>query len=58
MGRARRARPPRALPPLPQTWPERYERLAADQEMDTQSFTEAAASVALLWAEMFPTEEA
>lgn len=58
MGRARRARTAAGAPAAPQTWPERYERLAADQEMDTQSFTEAAASVALLWAEMFPTEEA
>ncbi len=49
--------PPDAIPPLPGSWPDRYERLAADHDMGTQSFPAAVASVARLWAEMFPTEE-
>lgn len=49
--------PPAAIPPLPESWPDRYERVAAEHQMDTQSFPAAVASVARLWAKMFPTEE-
>lgn len=49
--------PPDAIPPLPGSWPDRYERLAVDHDLDTQTFSDAGASVARLWAEMFPTEE-
>jgi hypothetical protein len=49
--------PPDEIPPLPGSWPDRYERLAADHDMDTQAFPAAVASVARLWAEMFPAEE-
>lgn len=51
------AAPPAVLPPLPESWPERYERLAREQELDTKSFTAAEALVGHLWAEMFPSEE-
>jgi len=50
--------PPKAFPPLPESWPHRYERLAADHHLDTQSFPAAAARVGRLWDEMFTTEEA
>lgn len=49
--------PPSALPTLPDSWPERYERLAAEHELDSKSFTAAQALVGRLWSEMFPTEE-
>lgn len=49
--------PPETLPPLPATWPARYERLAADHGVTTTTFGEAVAQVERLWAEMFPTEE-
>jgi nucleotidyltransferase AbiEii toxin of type IV toxin-antitoxin system len=49
--------PPDAIPRLPGSWPSRYERLAADHDLETQSFAAAVASVARLWAAMFPTEE-
>lgn len=49
--------PPRELPALPDSWPERYERVAAEQELDSETFTAAQALVGRLWAEMFPTEE-
>lgn len=49
--------PPSAIPPLPESWPDRYERIAADHDMETQSFPAAVAHVGRLWAEMFPTEE-
>lgn len=49
--------PPATLPPLPESWPERYERLAVDHDLHAQSFPSAVALVGRLWAEMFPTEE-
>lgn len=49
--------PPRELPALPDSWPGRYERVAAEQELDSETFTAAQALVGRLWAEMFPTEE-
>lgn len=49
--------PPRSLPPLPTTWPERYERLAADHDLSTASFAAAVEAVQRLWATMFPTKE-
>ncbi len=50
-------KPPRSLPSLPATWPERYERLAADHDLATASFGAAVEAVERLWADMFPTEE-
>ncbi len=49
--------PPVRIPPLPESWPARYERLAAEHALDAQSFPAAAAHVERLWAEMYPTEE-
>jgi hypothetical protein len=49
--------PPSSLPSLPTTWPERYERLAADHDLSTSSFAAAVEAVQQLWADMFPTEE-
>lgn len=49
--------PPNMLGPLPESWPYRYERLAAEQDIHTQSFRDAVASVTRLWAEMFPTRQ-
>lgn len=49
--------PPTALPALPDSWPGRYERVAAEHELDSETFTAAQALVGRLWSEMFPTEE-
>lgn len=49
--------PPRSLPAQPDSWPERYERVAAEYELDSKTFTAAQALVARLWSDMFPTEE-
>lgn len=49
--------PPKLLPPLPATWPDRYERLAADHDLALTSFAAAVEAVQRLWADMFPTEE-
>lgn len=48
------AEPPDDIPPLPSSWPNRYERLADEYDVDAQSFPKAAALVRRLWAEMFP----
>jgi hypothetical protein len=48
---------PLALPSLPESWPNRYERLATDHGLHTQSFNAAFALVGRLWADMFPTQE-
>ena len=50
--------PPAVLPPLPESWPIRYEHLAADHDLNTRSFPNAVARVGRLWVEMFPAEEA
>lgn len=44
--------PPRELPLLPAFWPERYEELAAEQNLSTLSFSAASALVSRLWAEI------
>lgn len=49
--------PPALLSPFPTSWPDRYERLAAEHKLKTTSFPAAVASMATLWATMFPTEE-
>jgi len=51
-------RPPTVLPDLPASWPQRYERLAAEHDVDPPSFAAAGARAAALWAELFTTEEA
>ncbi|MGV1010583.1 MAG: hypothetical protein ACOYBY_18615, partial [Dermatophilaceae bacterium] len=49
--------PPPSLPPLPPTWPARFERLAAEHHLDTTTFTTAVARLNELWSRMFPNEE-
>jgi Nucleotidyl transferase AbiEii toxin, Type IV TA system len=51
------APPPAAFPNLPPSWLERYERLAAENEVEPSSFSVAARRAAEVWAEMFPTKE-
>jgi hypothetical protein len=46
--------PPSAFPDLPASWPERYERLAVENDVEPSSFSDAAAHAAELWAQMFP----
>jgi hypothetical protein len=49
--------PPAALPTLPPSWPDRYERFAADNDLHARSFDTAVTLVGRLWADMFPNQE-
>lgn len=49
--------PPAVLPTLPETWPDRYERLAAERELNADLYPAAVTLVLGLWSDMFPTEE-
>jgi hypothetical protein len=49
--------PPAALPPLPSSWPARYEQAATEYNLAASSFAAAVAMVELLWAQMFPDQE-
>lgn len=51
------AEPPATLPSLPESWPRRYETLAVDHDLDTQSFPSAVTLVGQLWADTFPSKE-
>jgi hypothetical protein len=51
------AEPPLDLPPLPPSWPDRYEQLAADHDVDAYTFPLAVGRVLGLWSQMFPNEE-
>jgi hypothetical protein len=44
--------PPTTLAPYPQSWPDRYERLATDQELNARTFADAVAIVKRLWADV------
>ncbi len=46
------ADPPDRVPPLPSSWPPRYERMAAENELGVRSFTDAVAMIEHLWAEI------
>jgi hypothetical protein len=48
--------PPAVFPDLPLSWPERYERLAAENDIDPPSCAAAADRAAELWGEMFPPD--
>jgi hypothetical protein len=48
------AAPPSQLPPFPSSWPQRYEELAADYDVDARTFSRAADLVQGLWIRMFP----
>ncbi|WP_211304650.1 nucleotidyl transferase AbiEii/AbiGii toxin family protein [Umezawaea tangerina] len=47
--------PPDELPPLPESWPDRYRRLAASHDMDFPPYSSAVAHVTQLWLHMFPS---
>lgn len=49
--------PPFPFPELPAGWSERYERLAADNDIEPRSFVEAYRRAKALWHKLFPTEE-
>lgn len=49
--------PPALMADLPESWPDRYERMAAEHDLTAATFEEAADLVADLWTQMFPTEE-
>lgn len=49
--------PPSTFPDLPASWPERYERLAVENDIEPSSFSDAVARAAELWAQMFPRTE-
>jgi len=49
--------PPISLPPFAGSWPDRYERLVAEHDLQAVSFPAAVAVVTELWTEMFPTDE-
>lgn len=51
------ASPPATLPSLPSSWFGRYERLAAEHNVEAMSFPAAVSTVVAMWTEMFPTEE-
>lgn len=51
------ASPPPQLPPLPNDWPQRYEQLATEHELQTTSFDDALALVERLWSQMIQNEE-
>lgn len=46
------AAPPAALPELPASWPERYERQATDQDLTARTFTAAVTVVMALWTDL------
>ena len=52
------ASPPLAFPSLPESWPDRYERLCAELDLDAGTFTAALAQVERLWFDMFTPHEA
>jgi hypothetical protein len=53
----REATAPSIASDLPASWPQPYERLAAEHDVDPSSFTTAAVRAAAMWAELFNTEE-
>jgi len=48
--------PPDDLPRLPESWPDRYQRLAASQGMEIPPYVAAVANVTQLWLTMFCRE--
>ncbi|MGE0000054.1 MAG: nucleotidyl transferase AbiEii/AbiGii toxin family protein [Ilumatobacteraceae bacterium] len=49
--------PPRDLPPLPESWANRYGPLTEQLDIDTRSYPSAVTIVADLWRAMYPNEE-
>lgn len=50
------AEPPGDFPPLPESWPDRYRRLAAGHATDLPPYLGAVGQVTQLWLTMFPRE--
>jgi hypothetical protein len=50
--------PPPDLPPLPESWANRYGRLTEQLDIDTRSYQSAVAKVLDLWRAMYPNDEA
>nr|WP_231949780.1 hypothetical protein [Alloactinosynnema sp. L-07] len=48
--------PPDDLPQLPESWPDRYQRLAAGHSTEIPPYLEAVAHVTQLWLNMFPSK--
>ena len=48
--------PPGNLPQLPESWPDRYRRLAASHGIEIPPYIAAVATVTQLWRTMFPRE--
>lgn len=48
--------PPHDLPPLPESWPDRYQRLAANHDIDIPPYPAAVAQVTQLWHHMLTHE--
>lgn len=46
--------PPFPFPGLPHSWPDRYERIAADNDIEPRSFAEACRRAQALWQELLP----
>jgi hypothetical protein len=51
------AKPPEALPPLPETWPDRYERLVAEYDIQARTFSAARDLVDALWNTMVQSKK-
>lgn len=49
--------PPLQLPPLPSSWPARYEQLVGDHDVEARTFLQAVALVQRLWAQIFTSEK-
>lgn len=52
-----RTDPPATLPPLPESWHDRYEQLATENDLRTRTFPAAVMLVTDLWAELSTNEE-
>jgi hypothetical protein len=49
--------PPLQLPPLPSSWPERYEQLVEGHDVEARTFVQAVALVQGLWAQIVTSEK-
>jgi hypothetical protein len=49
--------PPTVLPPYPESWPDRYERLAAGKDIEARTFSKATVVAERLWADVRITTE-
>jgi hypothetical protein len=48
--------PPNDLPQLPESWPDRYQRLAASDGIEIPPYVAAVVTVTQLWLTMLPRE--